>query len=259
MQKNPIIVIADKEGQELYHTVFSIDERIESHFCNHLIDFSKCPEVDMVLLDCGFSPESGLALLETIKSSMPHVPVVFVTDMSSESIAIKAFRIGVVDYFKKPVNLLALRDIIEKLLIVKRSTRERRKRIDKVEQESGFLPLTTDMPSSLFRAISFINNNLSSTIPLKMLAKEANYSEYHFSRVFKKHTGMSPKKFVTFGRIERAKKLLIRKRDLNISQVAMEVGFNDVSTFNKSFKKLTGVTPSAFKKMYNDNSRKASR
>ena len=247
MQKNPIIVIADKESQELYRTIFSIDERIESYFCNHLIDFSKCREVDMVLLDCGFSPESGLALLETIKSSMPHVPVVFVTDVSSESIAINAFRTGVIDYFKKPVNLLLLRDITEKLLMAKRSTRERRTRVEKVEREGDSFSLTTNMPSSLLRAISFVNNNLSSTIPVKALAKEANYSEYHFSRVFKKHTGMSPKKFVICRKIERAKELLIRKGDLNISQVASEVGFNDISNFNKSFKKLTGVTPSAFK------------
>ncbi|MGD1074712.1 MAG: response regulator, partial [Thermodesulfovibrionales bacterium] len=205
MQKNPILVIADKESQELYRTIFSIAEKIESYFCNDLIDFSKCREVDMVLLDCGFSPESGLALLETIKSSMPHVPVVFVTDVSSESIAINAFRAGVIDYFKKPVNLLLLRDITEKLLMVKRSTRERRTRIEKVEREGGSFFLTTNMPSSLLRAISFVNNNLSYTIPVKALAKEANYSEYHFSRVFKKHTGMSPKKFVICRKIERAK------------------------------------------------------
>ena len=90
MQKNPIIVIGEKESQDFYPTLFSSDERIEVHFYKKQADFSQWNEADMILLDCGFSPEIGLALLKAIKSSRPHVPVVFLTSVSSDSVAMNA-------------------------------------------------------------------------------------------------------------------------------------------------------------------------
>jgi AraC-like DNA-binding protein len=253
MQKNPIIVIGEKESQNFYSTLFSRDERIEVHFYKKQADFNQWSEADMILLDCGFSPEIGLALLKVIKSSRPRVPVVFLTSVSSDSVAINAFRLGAIDYFKKQVNIVALRNFIENLLNVKRSSRERRRRICSGELETD-LNLTSYMPSSLFRAVRLVENNLSFTLPLKTLAREANYSEYHFCRVFKKHMGMSPKKFVAFRRIERAKELLTSRGDLNISMVAAELGFNDASDFAKIFKKFTGVLPSAFRKLHEEKS-----
>ncbi len=255
MQKNPIIVIGEKESQDFYSSLFSIDERIEAHLCKQPLEFSRRSETDMVLLDCGFNPEIGLAILREIKSSKPHVPVVFLTNVSSESIAIDAFRLGAIDYFKKPVNVFTMRNFIENLLTIKRSSRrERRKKICSDEREAILLQLTSDKPSFLFRSVRLVENNLSFTLPLKTLASEANYSEYHFCRVFKRHMGMSPKKFVTFRRIERAKELLIASGDMNISMVALEVGFNDVSGFTKSFKKHTGATPTSFRKLHINNS-----
>jgi YesN/AraC family two-component response regulator len=252
MQKNPIVVFGEKDSQDLYLTLFPAGESVISHICKQPVDFSERSEVDMVLLDCGFDPETGLSLLKTIKSSKPHTPVIFLTHVSSEGTAIKAFRLGAIDYFRKPVNVLALRDFIENLLTVKRSKKERRKKIDCGEQEAVVPALTSDRPAPILRAVRLIEDNLSSTLPLKALANEANYSAYHFCRLFKKHMGMSPKKFVAFRRIERAKDLLMRREDMNISMVAGEVGFNETSNFDRNFRKFTGVMPSAFRKMHKD-------
>jgi AraC-like DNA-binding protein len=56
--------------------------------------------------------------------------------------------------------------------------------------------------------------------------------------------------FVSCLRITRARELLLRE-DLNISMVALEVGYNDASTFIRHFKKLTGLRPSDYKKSSN--------
>jgi AraC-like DNA-binding protein len=79
-------------------------------------------------------------------------------------------------------------------------------------------------------------------ITLVELAQKAGMSKYHFSRVFKRYIGMTPIKFVTLRKIEKAKELL-KRRDFNVSAVAYQLGFNDVSTFIKQFKKFTGLTP----------------
>jgi AraC family transcriptional regulator len=72
-------------------------------------------------------------------------------------------------------------------------------------------------------------------------------SKHHFCRVFKRHLGISPLQFFIRMRVERAKELL-KNRALSVSMVALEVGFNDISNFIKHFKKVTGITPSAFRK-----------
>ncbi|MDH4232774.1 MAG: helix-turn-helix domain-containing protein, partial [Nitrospirota bacterium] len=202
---------------------------------------------DMVILDCGFSPDAGLDFLKKIKSLSPQVPVIFLTDLSSEDIAISAFRSGAVEYFKKPVNLPCLRDTAVNLLTVKRAERDRRKRAHRpAARDEDVSLLSTELPSCLLQAVCYIDSNLASAITLEQLACEAHLSKYHFCRLFKKHTGMSPKKFLSARRIERAKKLLGNNGYSNVSLAASEVGFNDVNNFIKSFKKITGVTPSAF-------------
>lgn len=57
---------------------------------------------------------------------------------------------------------------------------------------------------------------------------------------------MTPMRFVTSMRIERAKTLL-KREDHNMSETAMEAGFNDLGTFIRQFKKFTGITPAAYK------------
>jgi transcriptional regulator GlxA family with amidase domain len=100
---------------------------------------------------------------------------------------------------------------------------------------------------NLHKAIRFIENNLSQVIHLDRVAKEANIGRYHFCRLFKKRVGISPMRLVTFMRIEKAKKLL-EKAELTISDVASDSGFNDISSFIKQFKKITGLTPAGYRK-----------
>jgi AraC-like DNA-binding protein len=65
--------------------------------------------------------------------------------------------------------------------------------------------------------------------------------------MFKKHVGVSPIQFTVNRRIDRAK-LLLARPDFTISSVAIRTGFSDLSEFNKQFKRITGITPSAYRK-----------
>jgi AraC-like DNA-binding protein len=89
--------------------------------------------------------------------------------------------------------------------------------------------------------------NLTKQMSLKELAEEASMSKYHLCRGFKKTVGMSPMQFLTAMRVERAKKLL-EESSLNVTLIALEVGFNDLSNFIEHFKKIVGSTPTAYKK-----------
>ncbi|ARV61464.1 AraC family transcriptional regulator [Nostocales cyanobacterium HT-58-2] len=94
----------------------------------------------------------------------------------------------------------------------------------------------------LQRVIEFIIDNLTENLLLGTMAQEVGMSQYHFARLFKQSTGLSPYQYVIHCRIERAKILLLQSQ-LKISEIASQVGFADQSQFTRHFKRILGVTP----------------
>jgi AraC family transcriptional regulator len=94
--------------------------------------------------------------------------------------------------------------------------------------------------------IDYMQMNLDRSIHLEELATLLNMSQYHFCRLFKRSTGVSPHQFVIRQRVDRAKQLL-QKSDRNILEIATHCGFTDGSHLTRHFRKLTGVTPTAFR------------
>jgi AraC-like DNA-binding protein len=253
MHERFIHIISDKENQELYHSLPLKETKIKYHLINHYKMSMVGDELGVILLDCGFKVKMGLRILRELKTMCSGVPIIFLTDTSSENTAIDAFRMGARDYYKKPVKITELKDTIERLLRVKSSVNVAQKRVQVVDRriQSGgrsFFQMGSDTPVNIIRSISFIEEKLPDVkaLSLEELSKKANLSKFHFCRSFKKSTGMTPMQFVTHLRINRAKELL-RRRNNNISRIAIEVGFNDFSNFIRHFKKHTGVTPKTFR------------
>lgn len=96
-------------------------------------------------------------------------------------------------------------------------------------------------------AVSFIEKNYSSPISLEELAGIAGMSRNYFSEYFKKASGRSPTDFLNCYRIERAAEMLILE-ELSVTEIAFECGFNDLSYFIKTFKRLKNKTPAAYRK-----------
>lgn len=256
MKKGIIVVIAEKENNELYQSLSLKEEIVVIDSLKDSIKSIPHDKGDLLLIDCGFDGNEGLKLLKTIKSTWPGMPVILLTDLKSENIAIEAFRIGVRGYYKKPVNIFELKDNIEKLLKIKRNSKEKRAPLErKLDATAELLgKVTSAIPSNLLRSVSYVEEHLSNPegICLEKLAKEACLSKYHFCRIFKSTIGMSPMSFVEFMRVQRAKDLLARN-DVRISAVVHYAGFNDFSNFTRKFKKYTGVTPSIYKATLNMN------
>ena len=97
----------------------------------------------------------------------------------------------------------------------------------------------------LNRAVDFINAHLAEDISLESLANAAGLSPFHFARLFKRSTGVSPHQYVLRCRVERARGLLMRSK-ASIAEVALEVGFCDQSHLAAHFKRVYGVSPKSF-------------
>lgn len=98
----------------------------------------------------------------------------------------------------------------------------------------------------LRRAIEFMHDNYSRELGLEEIAAAAYLSEYHFARLFKQVTGMTPGAFLASIRLERARTLLAQTRK-PISEIAAMVGYQSQSHFTKVFRSVTGLTPRAFR------------
>jgi AraC family transcriptional regulator len=99
----------------------------------------------------------------------------------------------------------------------------------------------------ILQVSEYIQAHLESDIKLADLAASVGISPYHFSRLFKQSMGVSPHQYVLQQRVERAKQLL-KSTQLTIADIAFQCGFNSQSHLGKSFRELTGITPSIYRK-----------
>ncbi len=96
-------------------------------------------------------------------------------------------------------------------------------------------------------ALDYINLNYSNPLSTEELSKITNLSKYYFCRLFKEITHLTPIDYINKFRVEKALEL-IKNTNLSISEIAFEVGFNNVSYFIKIFKEYMGMTPLQYKK-----------
>lgn len=93
----------------------------------------------------------------------------------------------------------------------------------------------------------FIQNHYAEDITLDQIARKVDLSRTYVSGLFKKELGVNLTNYITNYRIEKAKELL-RETNLKSYEIAEKVGFLDESYFSRSFKKVTGMSPNAYKR-----------
>lgn len=94
----------------------------------------------------------------------------------------------------------------------------------------------------LRRVTEFIDEHLEEDLTLGEIAEVAELSQFHFARVFRQTTGITPQQYVMQKRIEQAKQLLTRS-NLSLVEVSLRTGFKNQSHFTTLFRKFTKLTP----------------
>jgi AraC family transcriptional regulator len=95
-------------------------------------------------------------------------------------------------------------------------------------------------------ALRRIEKDAHEALSLAALAHEAAMSPYHFLRTFRAVVGLTPHQFVLRTRLHRAA-VQLRRSSEDVCSIALANGFNDLSTFNRRFRRLTGKTPTAYR------------
>ena len=104
-----------------------------------------------------------------------------------------------------------------------------------------------DYIQSIYKVILYIENNYNQTLTLEELSKVASFSKYHFHRIFKSITSETIGEYIRRVRLQNSTHKLSTSK-LNITQIALDIGYETNASFSKAFKERFGITPKEFAK-----------
>lgn len=212
--------------------------------------------VHLILLDNRLPDGNGLDLLPTLKQRWPSIPILFITAYPSEEVAVEAFRRGARDYLAKPFDLGDLERRIEWSLEACRRARERRRPLPYAcSNRSASGPRPPGFPpAGLSLAVEHLRTHYTEETTLGQLSRLAGMERHALSRTFKETLGRSWKACCAEFRIRRACHLLRCSR-LTVTEIVQRVGYGDLTHFERVFKRHTGLTPRAYRKVQRPPSR----
>ncbi|HEV2450813.1 MAG TPA: helix-turn-helix transcriptional regulator [Streptosporangiaceae bacterium] len=112
------------------------------------------------------------------------------------------------------------------------------------------------MHDAVESAIECIWQGYSEPLSLADIAKSAILSRFHFSRVFRDATGVSPGRFLSAVRIYQAKHMLV-STPLSVTDISLAVGYNSLGSFTNRFTESVGTSPTRFRRMWLEGSNQA--
>lgn len=95
--------------------------------------------------------------------------------------------------------------------------------------------------------LRFIEGNLAEPLPIELLASTAKMSEFHFLRIFKLVTQVTPHQYILRARLRKAAVRLKTGSEEKVLEIALDAGFGDLSNFNHAFRAEFGVSPTRFR------------
>ena len=245
-QRQTILLIEDNEDFRFY-----LKENLKD--CYHIIEGTDgnsgwqkalSGHPDLVMSDVNMSGMNGIDLCRKIKNDArtKHIPVILVTAAAGEQEQLRGLEAGAADYLVKPFNfeimLSRVRNLLARPLPAKHQVSL--SELQHAEQEVS--------PNEKFlrRVLEIVEHNLSNAgFSVEELSRELYMNRVSLYRRIFNLTGQTPVEFIRMVRIKRAAQLL-SKTEMNVTEVAYEVGFNNPKYFAKYFKMAYNMLPSAY-------------
>ncbi|NLP45676.1 MAG: response regulator [Epulopiscium sp.] len=190
---------------------------------------------DIVFVDIRMPFMDGIEFSRFAIRQYPRLKIVILTAHDDFEYARQCVGIGVCEYLLKPIDRVAINEILIKL----------KKQLDEESPEDTEIEIDIE-ENSVIRKIKkyLINHYADPELNLTSVAMKFGFNASYLSRIFKERTGTSFVDFLNGCRMERA--ISLAKEDKYMYQIAKKVGIPDPNYFGKCFKKYTGKTYSDF-------------
>jgi YesN/AraC family two-component response regulator len=103
--------------------------------------------------------------------------------------------------------------------------------------------------ATISKIVNYINNNFGQELKLDKVAEKYNLNPSYLSKIFKEITGFNFVEYKNNVRAKEARKLL-QQTELNVTEIAGKVGYNNITHFGRTFKKITGYSPLNYRNLY---------
>ncbi len=188
--------------------------------------------IDVLVTDIRMPRLSGLQLVKKVQELGLSIHVILLTSYRDFEYARQAISLGVREYLLKPVDEVALQELLRKMY----DELGKRDEEDSTHREQQLV-------SQLRR---LIEEEYMQNISLKSLAERLHYNPAYLGRLFRAETGNSFRDELNLYRARQAAQLL-RNSSISINDVAERVGYHDINYFHRIFLKIYGVSPGKYK------------
>lgn len=201
---------------------------------------------NLIISDIMMPVMNGLELCKNLKEELTtsHIPIILLTARSEDDNWIEGFDAGADDYISKPFNINILKSRIENIL----KNRARLRGIFKNETDFNPSEIVTNSADEQFlrKALKIVEENYAdSNFGVEDFIDKMSVSRSLLHKKLTAIVDQSAGDFITTIRLKKSVALL-KSKDINISEIAYQVGFNDPKYFSRIFRKYYGVPPSEY-------------
>ncbi|MES2730707.1 MAG: two-component regulator propeller domain-containing protein [Bacteroidota bacterium] len=203
---------------------------------------------DLVLSDIMMPQSTGLELCQQIKQhpQTMHIPVILLTARTSALYELEGLETGADDYITKPFHPQVLQAKVVSMLLNRQKLQEHYQR--QILLQPSEITIPDEDRALLETAMKIVEAHLENhEFGVQVLVREMGMSQSVFYRRIKSITGQSAIEFIQDVRMKRAAQYL-KDSSLQVSEVALKVGMEDVKHFRKIFQKRYHVSPSEYAK-----------
>jgi len=201
---------------------------------------------DLIISDVMMPGMDGIELCRRVKTdrTICHIPLILLTAKSSEQQQLEGIETGADDYITKPFNFQILEAKISNFINLRRNMRMVFK--NKLQIEPRDITVTSLDEQFIQKVLDLVEKNMSSTdYSIETMSHDLGMSRTLLYKKILALTGKPPLEFHRSLKLKRAA-LLLTKSQMNVSEIAFQVGFNDPKYFSKHFKNEFGVLPSKY-------------
>ncbi|MBN2440428.1 MAG: response regulator transcription factor [Spirochaetales bacterium] len=221
-----LLVDDNKDFRTEFSSILKKDYTIiEASNGNEALSIIKKPNIiDLVIMDVMMPGAKGTDVLKEMKNIDPSLSIIILTGYSSKDVVVEALRAHADDYLEKPIKIKAALTRIKQILD---------------EKNKNF----TDI---IEKVKYFIEKNYHKNISLDDIAESVSLSPKYISRLYSEKEGMGFHDYKLMLRMSKAKELL-QETSLTISEISYKVGYANIESFIRAFKKSIGTTPGNFR------------
>jgi signal transduction histidine kinase/DNA-binding response OmpR family regulator len=205
---------------------------------------------DLIISDVMMPGIDGLELCRRVKADKNtcHIPIILLTAQSTEKEQFEGLETGADDFITKPFSFQILETRISNLISLRRNLRQVFRNSMNIEPHD--ISITSMDEQFIHKALDLVEKNISNTdYTVEELSKDLGMSRTLLYKKILTITGKPPLEFIRLLRLKRAAQLL-QKSQMNVSEIAFKVGFNDPKYFRKHFVNEFGVLPSRYSEKF---------